>query len=142
MLKRSSIGWGVCSMDDDELEQLREQTDRGSRLDTASGEADRSAFRESIADHLEEIDAGERQKALSAWDGPLAAFVAALEEEEHADRREAIVESLGGELGVDLDEPKKSELLALTLRVGFQEVAGDDLEALREALREDAAKGL
>lgn len=129
-------------MDDEELEELRERTDRGSRLDTAAGETDRGAFRESIVEHLEAIDAGERQKALSAWDGPLAAFVAALEEEEHADRREAIVDTLGEELGVDVDDPKKSELLALTLRVGFQEVAGEDLEALREALREDAAKGL
>lgn len=128
-------------MDDDGLEELRELTDRGSRLDTASGEADRTEFRDSISEHLDEIAAGERQKTLSAWDGPLAAFVAALEEDQQADRREAIVETLGEELGVDVDDPKKSELLALTLRVGFQEVAGEDLEALREALREDAAKG-
>lgn len=137
-----STGWGVRSMADDELEELRERTDHGSRLDTASDETDRTEFRESIAEHLNEIDAGERQKTLSAWDGPLAAFVAALEEDQHADRREAIADALGEELGVDVDDPKKSELLALTLRVGFQEVAGEDLEALREALREDAAKGL
>ncbi|WP_050033691.1 hypothetical protein [Halorubrum halophilum] len=129
-------------MADDELEELREQTDHGSRLDTASDETNRTEFRESIAEHLSEIDAGERQKTLSAWDGPLAAFVAALEEDQHADRREAIADALGEELGVDVNDPKKSELLALTLRVGFQEVAGEDLEPLREALREDAAKGL
>ena len=141
MLSRLPTGWGVSKMDD-EVEKMREKTERGDRIQTASEEEDRGEFRESIADHLEEIDAGERQKALSAWDGPLAAFVAALEEDEHEDRREAIVEALGKELGVDVDEPKKSELLALTLRVGFQEVAEEELEALREALRDDAAKGL
>lgn len=120
----------------------RDPGDRGSHLNIASGEADRAEFRDSIAEYLDEIDAGERQKTLSAWDGPLAAFVVALEEEEHADRREAIAKRLGEELDVDVDDPKKSELFALTLRVEFQEVAEEDLEALHEALREDTAKGL
>jgi hypothetical protein len=127
-------------MADDELEDLRKRTDRGSRLDDAADATNRAAFRESIAEHLEAIDNGERQKALSAWDGPLAAFVAALED--HPERYEKIAAALGEELGVDVGDPKKSELLALTLRVGFQEVASEDLEALREALREDAAKGI
>lgn len=127
-------------MADDELEELRERTDRGSRLETATDDTDRAAFQESIAEHLASIDDGERQKALSAWDGPLAAFVAALED--HPERYEKVAAALGDELGVGVDAPKKSELLALTLRVGFQEVASEDLEALRDALREDAAKGL
>jgi hypothetical protein len=127
-------------MDDDELDKLREQTDRGSRLDTAADETERAAFRESIAEHLEAIDAGDRQKTLSAWDGPLSALVAALED--HPEHRAAVVEALAEELGVEVEEPKKSELLALTLRVGFQQVAPEEMEDLREALRDDATKGL
>jgi hypothetical protein len=127
-------------MADDELEDLRKQTERGSRIETAADEADVATFREEIAEHLEEIDTGDRQKTLSAWDGPLAAFVAALEE--HPERYEKVVDAIGDELGVELDNPKKSELLALTLRVGFQQVAPKEMDALREAVREDATKGL
>lgn len=129
-------------MSDDELDELRERTARGSRIESASEKTERAAFRESITENLEEIDTGERQKALSAWDGPLTAFIAALEEDANADRREAIVEALCEELGVTVEEPKRSEFLALTLRVGLQQVASEDLDVLREALREDAAKGL
>jgi hypothetical protein len=57
-------------------------------LDPTSGEVDNVEFRESIANYLDEIDVDHRQKTLPAWDGPLAAFVAALEEEKHVDRRE------------------------------------------------------
>lgn len=127
-------------MADDELDDLRKQTERGSRIDTAAGEADLATFRKDITDHLEAIDAGDRQKTLSAWDGPIAAFVAALEE--NPEKYEQVVDAIGEELDVELDAPKKSELLALTLRVGFQHVADDEMEALREAVREDAAKGL
>jgi len=79
-------------------------------------------------------------RSPSAWDGPLAALVAALEED--PERYEKVADAIGEELGVDVDEPKKSELLALTLRVGFQHVATEEMDALREAVREDATKGL
>lgn len=127
-------------MPDDDLEDLRKQTERGSRIETATDEADIATFRDAIADHLEAIDAGEKQKTLSAWDGPLAAFVAALEED--PERYEGVVDTIAEKLDVALEDPKKSELLALTLRVGFQQVAPEEMEALREAVREDATKGL
>ncbi|MFW6382424.1 MAG: hypothetical protein ACOCZD_00105 [Haloferacaceae archaeon] len=127
-------------MPDDELDKLREQTDRGSRLDTAAEERDLDEFRDSITEHLEEIDTGERQKTLSAWDGPLAAFVAALDD--HPDVYASVTDRLGEELDVDVDAPRKSELLALTLRVGFREVADEELDALREAVRKEAVEGL
>lgn len=51
-------------------------------------------------------------------------------------------ERLAGELAVDVEDPPKSELLALPLRVGFREVADDELEILRDAIRDDAVDGL
>jgi nitrate reductase assembly molybdenum cofactor insertion protein NarJ len=127
-------------MPDDDLEDLRKQTERGTRIETAADEDDLATFRDAIGEHLEAIDAGDKQKTLSAWDGPLAAFVAALEDD--PERYDAVADAIAEELDVALEDPKKSELLALTLRVGFQQVAPKEMEALREAVREDATKGL
>ena len=127
-------------MTDDDLEKLRAQTERGSRIDTAGETPELDAFEASIAAYHAEIAAGERQKTLSAWDGPLAAFVAALAD--HPEVYAAVCERLAAELDVAVADPPKSELLALTLRVGFQEVADRELEALREVLQEDALEGL
>jgi hypothetical protein len=127
-------------MPNDDLDDLRKQTERGTRIETAADEDDLATFRDAIGEHLEAIDSGDKQKTLSAWDGPLAAFVAALEDD--PERYDAVADAIAEELDVALEDPKKSELLALTLRVGFQQVAPEEMEALREAVREDATKGL
>lgn len=127
-------------MSDDELEKLREQTEQGSRIDTAAETQRLDAFRASIAEYRAAIEAGEQQKTLSAWDGPLAAFVAALDD--HPELYAEVSERLGDELDTDVDDPPKSELLALTLRVGFRDVADSELDALRDVIQEDAVEGL
>lgn len=127
-------------MADDDIDKLRAQTEQGSRIDTATGEKELTAFQQSISEYLEEIDAGERQKTLSAWDGPLAAFVAALDD--HPEVHAGVTARLGEELDIDIDDPPKSKLLAFTLRVGFQVVADKELDALRQSIRDDAVDGL
>jgi hypothetical protein len=124
--------------DDDELEELRRQTERGDRLDE-DGRRDATAqFRERVQTALDELEAGERQKTVSVWDGPLAAFVVALENTEDM---EAVGTSLQEALGsdVDVEALDRSEVLRLALRLGFQEAAPGYLETAREAVREQAA---
>jgi len=66
--------------DDDELAALREQTSHGDRIDEAAAEDAKRDLVEDILDELEAIDAGDKQKTISVWDGHLAAFIRALEE--------------------------------------------------------------
>jgi sirohydrochlorin ferrochelatase len=126
---------------DDELEQLREQTSTGDRLDEASAEQDQHELQEAILTELEAIDAGEKQKTVSVWDGPVAALLGALE-----DRDDDLVETgeqLRDALGVEADdEPDRSEVLRLALRLGFETGAPDKLDATRAAVEEHASQRL
>jgi hypothetical protein len=126
--------------EDDDLAALREQTSHGDRIDEAAAEQDQQAFVADIVDELETIDAGDKQKTVSVWDGHLAAFIGALEE--NPEQMEAVGHALQRQLDLDEDDVDRSEVLRLALRLGFQEAAPDQFEALREAVRKQATKGL
>lgn len=127
--------------DDDELAALREQTSQGDRIDEAGAAEDRQDLVEDIVAELEAIDQGEQQKTVSVWDGQVAAFVRALEE--NPDRLEHVGDGLQEQLGLDTDaDVDRSEVLRLALRLGFQEAAPSEYDAVREAVREQATKGL
>lgn len=127
---------------DPELDALRRQTSHGDRLDEAAREDDRRSLREDIVEELEAIDSGDRQKTVSVWDGDLAAFVAALDQEANADHRDAIGRALREALGRE-DDPDddvdRSEVLRLALRLGFAEAAPEYLDTLREAVGDHAS---
>lgn len=125
---------------DEDLEDLKRRTDTGSRIDEADSAEERRQLKEAIQGELEKIDAGERQKTVSVWDGPLAALIAALEERP-ADM-ERVGEQLQAELDVEVDEIDRSEVLRLALRAGFQGAAPDVMDTLRSAIQEQATKGL
>lgn len=126
---------------DEDLEQLREQTSTGDRLDEASAEQEQHELQEAILAELEAIDAGEKQKTVSVWDGPMAALLSALE-----DRDDDLVETgeqLRDALGIeDESEPDRSEILRLALRLGFETAAPDKLDATRSAVEEHASQRL
>ncbi len=124
----------------DELAALREQTSHGDRIETAATEEDRRDLVEDILAELDAIEAGEKQKTVSVWDGHLAAFIRALEE--NPDRLTEVGQALQQQLDVEQGEVDRSELLRLALRLGLQEAAPQEFEAVREAAREQATKGL
>lgn len=126
--------------EDDDLAALREQTSHGDRIEEAAVEEEKHDLVEDIIDELEAIDAGDQQKTVSVWDGPIAAFIRALEE--HPDRMEDVGHSLQRQLDLDEGDVDRSEVIRLALRLGFQEAAPDKFEAVREAAREQATKGL
>lgn len=127
-------------MSDEDLEALREQTSQGDRLDEVGQEEATREFVDDIVAELEAIDAGEQQKTVSVWDGPMAAFVRALEE--NPERMEAVGESLQERLDADVEDVERSEILRLALRLGFETAAPDDVDAVRKAVQEQATKGL
>lgn len=122
--------------DEDTKAELREKFgDKGDRLDEEARREGTAAFRDRVREALEEIEAGERQKTVSVWDGPLAAFVAALEDTEDL---EEVGTALQRELGLDEDADAldRSEVLRLALRAGFRQAAPEHLDAAREAVRD------
>jgi uncharacterized protein (DUF1778 family) len=130
---------------DPELDALRRQTSQGDRLDEAAQADDRRSLRDDIVDELAAIDAGERQKTVSVWDGDLAAFVAALDQEANAEHRAAVGHALREALGRADDDDSdvdRSEVLRLALRLGFAEAAPEYLDTLREAIGDHAADRL
>jgi len=126
--------------DDDELAALREQTSQGDRIDEAAAEDAKHDLAGDILDELEAIDAGDKQKTISVWDGHLAAFIRALEE--NPDRLGEVGHALQRQLDLEEGDVDRSEILRLALRLGFQEAAPQEFEAVREAARKEATKGL
>jgi len=126
--------------DDDELAALREQTSHGDRIDEAAAEDAKRDLVGDILDELEAIDAGDKQKTISVWDGHLAAFIRALEE--NPDRLGEVGHALQRQLDLEEGDVDRSEILRLALRLGFQEAAPQEFEAVREAARKQATKGL
>ncbi|MFC6943245.1 hypothetical protein ACFQE8_25365 [Salinirubellus sp. GCM10025818] len=126
--------------DDDDLATLREQTSHGDRLDEAPAAEQRQAFVDAIVAELEAIERGDQQKTVSVWDGPLAAFIRALED--NPDRLEEVGHALQRELDLDEHDVERSEVLRLALRLGFKKAAPEAFEAVREAAQQQATKGL
>lgn len=127
--------------DDADLDQLRAATDHGDRLDEAAEEVDRAPLRDSIAEYLDEIDAGDRQKTVSVWDGEVAALLAALED--HPDNMERVGDNLREALDLDTaDDVDQSEIIRLALRLGLREAAPKEMETVRKAVQDRATRGL
>lgn len=126
--------------DEDDLAALREQTSQGDRIDEATAEGDKHDLAEDIVDELEAINAGEQQKTVSGWDGHIAAFMRALEE--NPDQLEDVGHALQQRLDLEEADVDRSEVLRLALRLGFKEAAPDEFDAVREAAQKLATKGL
>jgi hypothetical protein len=126
--------------DDDELRRLREQTAGGDRLDTAETQERQRELVEALVDELEKIDQDDRSKTVSVWDGPTAAYLAALDDDPEA--RAELADGLADALDQPVDDPDRSELLRLLIRLGLRTAAPEHVDALREAVREQAADGL
>ena len=126
--------------EDADLAALREQTSQGDRLDEAGSAEQKQALVDDIISELEAIDGGEQQKTVSVWDGNLAAFIRALED--NPDRMEDVGQALQQRLDVDVGEADRSDILRLALRLGFQEAAPDEFDAVREAVGKQATRGL
>ena len=127
-------------MSDEELEALREQTSHGDRLDEAGDKATTREFVDNIRAELEAIDAGEQQKTVSVWDGPMAAFVRALED--NPEQLDAVGRALQERLDAEDSGVDRSEVLRLALRLGFQTAAPEQFDAIRDAVQQHATKDL
>lgn len=131
----------VMSEDKIDLEELKRQTSQGDRLDSDADNDVQQELASAIASELERIDEGEEQKTVSIWDGPVAAYVRALDEQ--PEQRAEVGESLRRQLNIDdEDEIDRSELVRSALRLGFKQADPDKFETLKESVREHATQDL
>lgn len=117
---------------DDDLEELRKQTDVGTRAQSSPSKDESTAVEDAMVELLTDIDDGSVSKTLSVRDERLTALVRALEETgDIAD----VGASLQSELGrdTDTDEIDRSELLRLAVRLGLQEATPEVLDSARDA---------
>jgi hypothetical protein len=128
--------FGGASAGGDRLDNVREES--------ASG---RDELKEAMLAALAEIDAGDRQKTVSLWDGNLAALFAGLEANDEARRdvARAFADDLEAQeqgtvpSDVDPDAPDRSDVLRLALLHALNDAAPEYLDILREALQERAS---
>jgi hypothetical protein len=133
------------SGDEDELEQLRQQTDIGTRAQGGgSGDSesadDEQTLENEMVERLNAIDRGDASKTLSLRDGRLAALIQALEEVEELDDVGAALQETAGQ-EVDADQIDRSEVLRLAVRIGLEEAAPETLESARAAYARHAREG-
>lgn len=115
---------------DEELAELREQTDPGTRAAEATPD-DSDELEDAIVATLRAIDRGEVSKTLSLRDERLTALVRGLEETDDLDAAgQALREHLDRD---DTDEIDRSEFLRLAVRAGLQEAAPDVLDTAKQA---------
>jgi len=124
---------------DDELEQLREQTDVGTRAQSATPSDQSTDLEDAMVALLGDVEDGEVSKTLSVRDARLTALVRALEETGDLDDvGAALREELGRE--ADADGIDRSEVLRLAVRLGLQEAAPETLDTAREAYARHASE--
>lgn len=124
---------------DEELEELRQKTDVGTRAQSPAASTEGSDLEEAMVELLGEIEAGEVSKTLSVRDSRLAALVRALEETSDLDD---VGESLRSELGREGDNGStdRSEMLRLAVRLGLQQAAPEVLDTARDAYARHATE--
>lgn len=120
-------------MTDDELEQLRKQSERGSRLEESSDDGE--SLVADLVTVLNEIDDSEsdRTKTIALRDKPVAALLATLDENpaQMTQVGQAFQRALDREPDEDFD---RSEISRLAFRVALQEATPAVLEELKEAV--------
>jgi hypothetical protein len=117
---------------DDKLEELRDEESPGNRLDRDDPQS-QPAFADVLEEALESIDQGESSNTITAYDPKLAAILQALEEDNRMeDIFDQLQEAYDGNSG--LQNPSRSALIRLAVRVGFQEGSDGILDELEEAV--------
>ena len=118
--------------DDEDLEELRQQTDVGTRADSSTPNEGSGELETAIVKLLGEIESGDTGKTLSLRDAQLTALIRGLEETDALDDvGTALQEELGRE--TDPDAVDRSEVLRLAVRLGLQEATPDVVETARDA---------
>ncbi|RNJ22060.1 hypothetical protein [Halosegnis longus] len=126
-------------MSEDKLDELRQESQRGSRLDEDST-TDRDLI-DDISGAMDDIEDGDRRKTVAVRDKSMAALLTALDDDEHTERMQEVGDALSNALGRSTsDNYDRSELVRLALRLGFQRGSPDVVEELQTAHQEHTSE--
>lgn len=117
---------------DDKLNELREEESKGNRLDRDDPQS-QPDFVDALDEALEAISQGELSDTITAYDPKLAAVLQALEDDDRMDDVfEELQDAYDGDSG--LQNPSRSAIIRLAVRVGLQEGTESVLDDLEEAV--------
>lgn len=126
-------------MTDDELEQLKQDTQMTDRAHEGEVTFNAETFVDAVVGELEAIDDG-ASKTYSARDAYGMALLQALDE--HPDSRDVLVAGLEDELDRDVTGADRSELVRLLLRAGLASAAPELLDSLEQAVARHASSSV
>ncbi|WP_226043530.1 hypothetical protein [Natrinema sp. DC36] len=124
-----------------DLDELRDATQKGDRLDESNNDSDEDLVDE-IVGAITEVESGDRPKTIAVRDQPIAALLAALDEadqDEMVDVGHALEDALNRDHS---DEFDRSEIARLAFRVGLQEAAPEIMDQLGEAIGKHAQQNV
>ena len=117
---------------DDKLNELREEESKGNRLDRDDPQS-QPDFVDALDEALEAISDGDMSDTITAYDPKLAAVLQALEEDDRmGDVFEQLQQAYDGDSG--LQNPSRSAIIRLAVRVGLQNGTESVLDDLEEAV--------
>jgi len=124
------------SDEDDELAELRAQSERGSRLE--EDDSEEADLVDDIVAALAAIENGDQRKTIALRDQSAAALLTALME--NPERSKQVGDDLREALDRDVDEEyDRSEIVRLALRVGLQHASSGVVDDLQAAHQEHAS---
>jgi hypothetical protein len=121
---------------DAELDELRQSTERGSRVEDDSADDEEEEGPPFAIVAYEELDAEGANPTIAVRDRPYVAFLAALFRDELSEDRERVKQSLCEKVGIDPEKIvdfDRSEAVRLAMRAGFQEAAPDLMDEFDSA---------
>jgi len=128
-------------MSNDEIEELKEQTQKGSRVTAAAAESESSDRKEVLTEEYTAVRSGDASKTVSFRDE----FAAGLLHSTQVD--DALSEDLAAALQQYLSEntdpaEDRSELIRQVVRVGLQEASPDIFDDAKEAYARSVAEDI
>jgi hypothetical protein len=117
---------------DEKLNEIRDEEPTGNRLDRENPQA-QPDFVDVLVEALESAEQGELSETITAYDPILAALLQAFEDDDRMeDVFEQLQEAYDGDAG--LQEPSRSAIIRLAVRVGLQDGTDSVIDDLEEAV--------
>jgi hypothetical protein len=127
---------------DEDLQDLKEQTTGGDRIDSEADSDTRAELTDAILEQYQALEAGEKQETVSVWDQDIAALLFTLDDAD-GEYQDHLAEALSEKLDRSAsDDPDRSEVIRLALRVGLREAPDHIRQAHRQAAREHRDPGI
>lgn len=127
--------------DEDRLAELQAESEKGDRLDSEVVISEGEALAQAINEELDAIESGDVYQSVTIWDKKSTALIRALEK--NPEHLKQVGTELREQIGVsDSGEVDRGEVLRYALRLGLQQAADEQLDILRDVIRDRSAQDI